>query len=879
MDSSEPRTSQPLSTAPVTPMLRTVLLCDIVESTALVERLGDMRAVALLKRHDQLLRQLMELCHGQLIDKADGVLALFERPIQALDFALRYQRGLRELGAVEGLDLKARIGMHVGDVMTWANEPQDVLAGAKAFEVEGLAKPVAARLMNLALPGQILMSGMAQNLCHRAMGELGAAGTSLRWLMHGRYSFKGVPAPMLVHEVGEPGLSPLRAPDSCAKAWRELPLWRRPPVVALEVVLLGVLGVGLFWSALRSPPAIAFAERDWVVVADLQNRTSEKIFDDSLDTALRVGLEQSRHVNLISELQIDRALERMQRQGQAIDRQLATELALREGAKAVILPTVAEVGGVVRVSLEVIDPNSGVTVYSKSADGDGMGDVLSALDVAMASIRGQLGEALASVESSSRPLEAVATGNLEALRAYSLALQARYEARLPEAESLLGEAVKLDPGFAMAHLRLAFMRYTQSDAEGTRLHLDLAIANRGRLSQREALFLDGAEATLTEPARALEKFKLLTTLYPDEFRGYYNFAYFAHQDLLMNEAGLAMIGPAIATQNPARANAQYFMGKLQLALGRTQEAIASFERAESMGVRGYKRDLIEAHAVGRDYARAARVARDQASTGSVGVDLEMRLTEASLPLDRGRFTQGLLAIRNLEAKAAISDVSPLIPWSMGVAALSLRSRVPDAGFAQDLQAFADEQPERLANADNLARRHVIFHALAAGWMAAHTRQPALAREMLELTRNDPLLANYPANAAMARVLQAEIALQAGKPEDAIGILSPDHAPERGLYFTRVVLMRAYEAAGDLPKALELAEWLVARRGLAFAESNSQSAWQLINVLESNLALASAARLARESGQATLADTRRKQFESAWPDAGNRGLFQRRGKSR
>ena len=52
--------------------------------------------------------------------------------------------------------------------MTWANEPKDVLAGAKAFEVEGLAKPVAARLMNLALPGQILMSGMAQNLCHRA---------------------------------------------------------------------------------------------------------------------------------------------------------------------------------------------------------------------------------------------------------------------------------------------------------------------------------------------------------------------------------------------------------------------------------------------------------------------------------------------------------------------------------------------------------------------------------------------------------------------------------------------------------------------------------------------------------------------------------------
>ena len=255
--------SAPFPTAhtrdPATPVLRTVLLCDIVDSTAMVERLGDQRAAALLRRHDTMLRQLVAFCHGQLIDKADGVLAVFERPIQALDFALRYQRGLHDIGREDGLTLKARIGLHVGDVMMWANEPNEVLAGAKAFEVEGLAKPVAARLMGLALPGQILMSGMAQNLCQRAVGELGESGAKLRWLMHGRYRFKGVPAPMLIHEAGEPGLSPLRA-----------------------------------------PPAIAFAERDWVVVADLQNRTDEALFDDALDTALLVGLEQSRSANAIA---------------------------------------------------------------------------------------------------------------------------------------------------------------------------------------------------------------------------------------------------------------------------------------------------------------------------------------------------------------------------------------------------------------------------------------------------------------------------------------------------------------------------------------------------------------------------------------------------
>lgn len=861
--------------AAVTPVLRTVLLCDIVESTALVERLGDVRAVALLQKHDRLLREAMGFCHGQLIDKADGVLALFERPIQALDFALRYQRGLRELGTGENLELQARIGIHVGDVMTWANDPRDVLAGAKAFEVEGLAKPVAARLMNLALPGQILMSGMAQNLCQRAAGELGEAGANLRWLLHGRYSFKGVPAPMLVHEVGVPGLSPLRAPVSGTKAWRELPLWRRPPVLAMEVLLVGVLGVALFWSTLRSPPAIAFAERDWVVVAELQNRTSEKIFDDSLDTALRIGLEQSRHVNLVSQLQIDRALERMQREGQPVDRQLATELALREGAKAVILPTVAEVGGVVRVSLEVIDPGSGVTVYSESADARGVGEVLAALDGTVGSVRNQLGEAMASVEASSQPLDKVTTGNLEALRAFSLGSQARLESRLPEAEALFQEAVALDPEFAMAYLRLAFMRYVQGDAVGTREYLDKALAYRDKLTKREALFLDGAEATLVDPERALEKFRLLAAMYPDEYRAYYNYAYFAHHDLLRPSEGLEVIGKAIDVHNPGRPNAQYLQGRMQLAVGRVDEAIASFQLAESMGVRGFTREFVEAHAVRRDYTTASATARRQTATGSAGSDLAMRMTEITLPLDQGNFAAALDAAHVLEKDAVAGNASPLVQWTQSIIALSLRSQAPDAGFAQDLQAFAAQQGPRLRNADSLLRRHVIFHSLATGWMAANTGDRALAERMLALVGDDPLVVAFPANAAMKASVEAELMLGGGDPRAAIARLAPDHASGRGLYHARSVLLRAYLAAGETADALSIADWLVSQRGRAFAETASNESWQAINVLESNLALDTAARLQAVMERRTEASALRKAFDVAWPGADELEVVERR----
>ena len=166
----------------VTPVLRAVLLADLADSTAFVQHFGDARAATILQRLDLKIRDLLEFTGGRLIDKADGLLAIFERPIQAVDFALRYQQVLREFSHEEGAQLAARVGIHVGELMTWNNTDQAVRAGAKPLEVEGLAKPVAARLMALALPGQILVSSMAQALAQRAQSELGERAERVKWV-------------------------------------------------------------------------------------------------------------------------------------------------------------------------------------------------------------------------------------------------------------------------------------------------------------------------------------------------------------------------------------------------------------------------------------------------------------------------------------------------------------------------------------------------------------------------------------------------------------------------------------------------------------------------------------------------------------------------
>lgn len=202
------------------PVIRTLLLCDLVASTQLVERLGDARAAELLSQHDRAARDLLVEFDGREIDKSDGFLLLFERPIEAVRFAIAYQDRLRELGTACGAAVLARVGIHVGEVVLRQNAAGDVARGAKPLEVEGLAKAAAARVMSLADDGRILLTRTAYDLARRAAVGIEAC-AGLRWAEHGRYRLAGIEEPMEVCEVAGPGDAALTRPESTRKARRE----------------------------------------------------------------------------------------------------------------------------------------------------------------------------------------------------------------------------------------------------------------------------------------------------------------------------------------------------------------------------------------------------------------------------------------------------------------------------------------------------------------------------------------------------------------------------------------------------------------------------------------------------------------------------------
>jgi predicted ATPase/class 3 adenylate cyclase/Tfp pilus assembly protein PilF len=183
-----------------------LLLTDVVDSTRLTERLGDHAMAELWASHNRLARDLLALWRGREIDKADGMLLLFDTVADAVGFALAYHRTLK----ARGLPILARAGIHWGPVNLRPNPPADVARGAKPLEVDGLALPVVARVMSVALGGQTLLSADAQ----AALGPV-----AQRVVSHGCWQLQGIADPVAVFEIGETG-APFVAPGDGAKAYR-----------------------------------------------------------------------------------------------------------------------------------------------------------------------------------------------------------------------------------------------------------------------------------------------------------------------------------------------------------------------------------------------------------------------------------------------------------------------------------------------------------------------------------------------------------------------------------------------------------------------------------------------------------------------------------
>lgn len=154
----------------------TTVFTDIVGSTELAASVGDRVWRDLLDRHDETVRKELGRWRGREIKTTgDGVLATFESPTRAIQFATALP------GAMGPLGMEVRSGIHTGE-MEFRGE-----------DVAGVAVHIAARISSLA--------GASETLVSRTVKDL-LAGSEFEFEGRGSHSLKGVPGEWELYAVG-----------------------------------------------------------------------------------------------------------------------------------------------------------------------------------------------------------------------------------------------------------------------------------------------------------------------------------------------------------------------------------------------------------------------------------------------------------------------------------------------------------------------------------------------------------------------------------------------------------------------------------------------------------------------------------------------------
>ena len=173
-----------------------IVLLDIIGSTSFVQKYGAQKAAKHFQYHDRLALNLIYRYQGREIDRSDGFLCSFDRTIDAVNFALAYQKNIPRLTG-----LGCRIGIHWGRIIEVKQDDVFVAANAKRIELEGISKNIAARTMSLCNAGQVLLTREAKDNVRNRTNAFTPKAT--RYACVGLYKFKGVKEPQAIYAVGE----------------------------------------------------------------------------------------------------------------------------------------------------------------------------------------------------------------------------------------------------------------------------------------------------------------------------------------------------------------------------------------------------------------------------------------------------------------------------------------------------------------------------------------------------------------------------------------------------------------------------------------------------------------------------------------------------
>lgn len=627
-------------------------------------------------------------------------------------------------------------------------------------------------------------------------------------------------AAAMVESLAEVSLSPV----TVGSAKRKL-AWMKAGAFVLGAMLVAALAVWFLADRVGG----TLSEQDTIVLADFSNTTGDPVFDGALKVALAVALEQSPFLKVFPD---DRMRETLRLMGKppdtAVTGSIAREIAQREQLKAHISGSIAVLGRNFVVALEAVSADTGDVMAREQVEARSKEEVLTALGGAAARLRQKLGESLASIQQFDAPLARATTPSLEALHAYSLALDNGSVNPRLEAIPHLRRAIELDPNFALAMALLATVYSNTGQTSLAPEYAKKAFDLRDRVSERERFFIayryyrDAAQ----DWTAALELSRSWTATYPREAFAFNSLG----QSLLrfgQYEQSLAPLRESIRLDRKFGAPYANLAGSL-MALERYDDAAATLQEAAGATlstfpirrmnyllafIRGDEgtmaRMLGASVGVGQTNAAYGWQAHVLASAGRI-VDAHEQFQLGVKMAQQGGFPEvaGQLAIEDAEAHAVVgacadarTDVSDGLQLTRDNYALERASRtLALCGQEAEATLLLRELGERYPNATLTTRVSMpIAHAV----VAAHRNEPKRVLELLEpvkpydRTARSEFWSEYLRGEAYLRLKDAPAAAT-----EFQSILSHrGEYPSSSLYpLARLGLARAQALAGDTANA-------------------------------------------------------------------------------
>src|SRR6267154_661130 len=169
--------------------------------------------------------------------------------------------------------------------------------------------------------------------------------------------------------------------------------------------LLAVVAAA-FWLYSSYRHRVTLSVTDAIVLADVDNRTGDPVFDDALNIALRYEMEQTPYLNVLG---LDKAYGTMCLLNVAptteITPKIARQICGKTNSKMVISDSIADAGNRYHLEMRALDCGSGATLAEERTDITTRDQVIHELGATAVRLRRKLGEPAELLARFNQPLE------------------------------------------------------------------------------------------------------------------------------------------------------------------------------------------------------------------------------------------------------------------------------------------------------------------------------------------------------------------------------------------------------------------------------------------------------------------------------------------